>query len=544
MTKEERIAYEAWLKENNVPDYMRSLYHDDPIKIRDAMMRKREKEYEKHAEEVAKKKSERTGEPVPEKKPVVKKPIEDTDDWEEDTSKIYGKKEPVKKQKKFYAEDAEKSTKTVKVSPKTKKTIILILIGLALTLAFVWILIAITKGRTKAKFEVAYIQKGILENNGSGNAFFIRNTKTIASPDEGVFVAKIEEGKRVEAGGVIGYITAPENKNVVDKLSAVKQQIVALRNAEESVVTTKELAEANAKIVEQKNKLEEMAERGTFSGYEEALEELTARIAARDEILLATESADVNITELQKLKAEYEQIIDKKMQPVKSEKPGIVSYFISGNEPSENLIYELFIGGKYDEKTDLLEMFTTKENTNYAGKTVTKGQIICKVVLDQEYFAVVDTDEKTAAELSGVITLTNSTIGYEAGSTVVNSGGTRVVISSLRDMKTTMPYEQTSVGFSLSSKSGYSVPTSALTDWDKNNQTARLAIVRAKTVKFVYVGVAAFDEKNAIITNAPFKDTEITDPDGNEVETDDDSFRTGDCYVVNAEKVKEGQQID
>lgn len=563
MTIEERRAYEAWLKENKVPDYMRKLYNDDRAKIQAAMQKKREAELEKQAAAIAQKKAE---EPKPAKgtiyqeaekkpkaqekpqekpkpKPVQKKIVEDND-WEEEEPQLYGKRTPKKKEEKRYEVDSEDVGISAKMSEKTKKFFLMGTILLGAILVVVIMIFLISKARTASNVELAYIQKGVLENNGSGKTYFVRNSETIESTGEGVFVAKIEEGKRVEAGGIIGYITGAENKNIVEKLNALKLQIVALQNAEDSVVTTKELSEANEKIVEQKNLLEKMAESGNFENYDSIVEELSALIAARDEILLTTKSANVNITELQKQKAEYEQIIDKKMKPVTAKSAGIVSYYISGNEAAENAVFTEIQKGNYAEKLDLLNMFTTKENECMEGATVKEGQIVCKVVTDQEYYAIVENSEDGVDALKGVVTLANTEVDYEAAGSVIENNGTLAIISTLRDIKSSMPYEQTTCVFQLSSKSGYTVPITALTDWDKNAKTARIAVVRAKIVKFIYVGVSAFDETNAVITSAPFSSTEVVDEDGNVISESDDSFRIGDCYVVNAKNVKEGQKID
>ena len=43
MDEKTRPQYEKWLEENNVPRYMRLLYNDDPVKIRDALRAQEEK---------------------------------------------------------------------------------------------------------------------------------------------------------------------------------------------------------------------------------------------------------------------------------------------------------------------------------------------------------------------------------------------------------------------------------------------------------------------------------------------------------------------
>ena len=82
---------------------------------------------------------------------------------------------------------------------------------------------------------------------------------------------------------------------------------------------------------------------------------------------------------------------------------------------------------------------------------------------------------------------------------------------------------------------GMKIPKRALSEWDSAGLTARLAIVRANYVSYVYVSVLAEDSEYAIINHS----SNFRDPEAEGIT----SVRINDLYVVNYEKVTEGQVI-
>ena len=82
---------------------------------------------------------------------------------------------------------------------------------------------------------------------------------------------------------------------------------------------------------------------------------------------------------------------------------------------------------------------------------------------------------------------------------------------------------------------GIKVPKRALAEWDSAGVTARIAIVRSNYVSYVYVNVLAEGGEYAIISNS--------NGFGSEEEDAITSVRINDLYVVNYEKVTEGQII-
>lgn len=86
------------------------------------------------------------------------------------------------------------------------------------------------------------------------------------------------------------------------------------------------------------------------------------------------------------------------------------------------------------------------------------------------------------------------------------------------------------------------MPLTAPDDWDRAGRTARIALVRAGTVQFVYVTVVDTDAEYAIIKNNVYADSDIYYGDDPSDESEP-VFKSGDCYIVNAKNVKEGQVI-
>ena len=74
-----------------------------------------------------------------------------------------------------------------------------------------------------------------------------------------------------------------------------------------------------------------------------------------------------------------------------------------------------------------------------------------------------------------------------------------------------------------------------MTEWDTARLTARITIVRSNYVSYVYVNVLAEDSEYAIISNS--------NGFGSEDENEITNIRINDLYVVNYEKVTEGQII-
>ena len=83
--------------------------------------------------------------------------------------------------------------------------------------------------------------------------------------------------------------------------------------------------------------------------------------------------------------------------------------------------------------------------------------------------------------------------------------------------------------------SGLKVPKRALSEWDSAGLTARIAVLRSSYVSYVYVNILAEDGEYAIIS--PSNDF-VTEQDEGVT-----SVRVNDIYVVNHEKVTEGQII-
>ena len=82
---------------------------------------------------------------------------------------------------------------------------------------------------------------------------------------------------------------------------------------------------------------------------------------------------------------------------------------------------------------------------------------------------------------------------------------------------------------------GLKIPKRALSEWDSAGLTARIAVLRANYVSYVYVNVLAADGEYAIIS-----------PSNDFVDKEDEgvtSVRVNDIYIVNHEKVSEGQII-
>ena len=421
--------------------------------------------------------------------------------------------------------------------------ITLLITGCILVVALVALVIA--RNASYGTYKLGYIVRDTLVEKGSGTVYFARKSCGVVCQTGGTFVAKLEEGQKVEAGGIIGYITDGENKNVLTKLEQVNNSIATLQKLEESesgVIESDELLALRNEIKAQELLLAEIGATGNLSEMSEITEKLNALITERDEIIIQSESVSESINSLKRQKSELETVIATKMTPVVSSVSGTVSYSFSSTDGVESELYDLVKSKDSSVPGRLADL--EAEPQTAVGNEVSAGQQVARIISELDYYIIMKTDS-SIENLSSVITL-SSEGGFQTTGTVTDSETYPgyIIINTLRGIKTSLGLKKADVTYDIDKVTGYCVPLTALTDWDKTEKTARLAVVKSGYAEFVYVGIVAHDDTKAIISSTTYSDSQVIIDGVVQDSGSDATFKGGDCYVVNADGVKDGMLIE
>ncbi|MBO4261035.1 MAG: hypothetical protein J5921_00280 [Clostridia bacterium] len=581
-----RREYEEWLQENNVPDYKRALYNDDPRLVMSAVKREQEQARKRREEEavergrIAEIEREKTGTPRKnagiyaepdepgagetetffsfEETPAAdggegEIPEDAKDDARSSyrTKPLYGadpaeeKKKKKEKEPKAEAKKPKKKKKTGKAARAGK----FVLAAAAAVIVVLIIGISIVNSVDYGSYKLGYVTIGEVTEEGAATAYFVRSSESLFSTASGIFMPVMAEGDRVEAGGTVGYIVKEDDRGILKKLKQVNKDILVLTKIVNDTVTSEsdeKLSQIDAKINEQRALLTEMARNGNLDGCGDIENTINTLVAERNAIRLESVSGSDSILSLQREKEDLEKIVKEKMVPVKSEKAGIVSFKISDSENVENELYESFVKNDGSARLSSLSLLDNAGVHSKEDANVAPGDKVCKVICDQNYYVILKIT-KAVSTLEGFLTVKNSDLTYQATGQIgdnlyVDQGC--AVMSTMRGLRNCLDKKSVDVTYDVSKSSGYCVPLTALTDWDANNTTARLAVVKAGYVQFVYVGIKAYDSEKAIITSTPFEGAVVVDPEGTPIsETEEPTVTAGTCYVIDSKRVHDGQKI-
>ena len=585
-----RLEYERWLRENNVPDYKRALYNDDPRLVMSAFRRDQELAKKRREEEAAEKarlaeaEREKSGQAARNPGLYGDHRSNDTstyvpgDDQGEDTAYIEEDDYDADDDEAEAAENDAPASKTplygypeegaatrgrnagaqgaaAKIKKKKKKTGKKERIGKLILAAAVAVLVVLIIGISIVNsidfgtYKLGYITIGEVIEQGAATAYFVRNSESLFSSSDGIFKATVAEGDRIEAGGTVGYIVREDDKGVLSRLEQVNRDILKLMelvNGTDSSEPDEKLVEIDAKIAVQRARLSEMGRTGNISECGDVENIINSLIAERNAIRLEAVNGSDSILSLKREKEDLEKIVNEKMVPVVSEKAGIVSFNISDSENVENDLFQSF--EKKDGSARLSSLSLLDNNGRYSkvDLEVSSGEKVCKVICDQNYYVILKIT-KSVSSLKGILTVKSGDLKYQAAGQISEESYMPegyAIMSTMRGLRNCLDKKSLEVTYDVSKSSGYCVPLTALSDWDKSNTTARLAVVKAGYVSFVYVGIKAFDSEKAIITSTPFEDAPVLYPDGSTSADDKETTITaGTCYVIDSSKVHDGQKI-
>lgn len=404
-------------------------------------------------------------------------------------------------------------------------------------------------GGKESDIEQAFLSTGTIENVFNANVQIIREEHGVAAEFSGKFIASVNDGDRVAAGATIGYVVKPEYESELVVLRKTEDKINAAQNAAAYVENQHtEFAAINEEIDALAIVLAGMsAESSSFSQYSDALRELNELFETKHEIMMNSESTDAYITSLKSERTRILSNLQNYMQEVKTTKAGVVSFYAdskAGEATQKASQISTYISKKGETGNFLSEAALNFESSSlsYSVNTqVNAGQTIARITPDVTYYITADVSNldysvfKQGKEI--IVRAKNRAFSITAKVEELLKFGnkTYVLLESSTGLVGAVSQRVIDSDLVIDHMEGLKIPKRALSEWDSAGLTARIAVLRANYVSYVYVNVLAADGEYAIIS-----------PSNDFVDKEDEgvtSVRVNDIYIVNHEKVSEGQII-
>ena len=490
-------------------------------------------------------------------KPVPKRTVEKSDSVKQSTKptaeKTKEKKAPAKKLYGSVPEDkiAPHERRILEREPKRKKYIanVIKVVAVVLLVAIVVCIFVFGTMEKEGEIEQAFLTTGTIENVYNVNAHIIRDEYGVTAGFSGKMIAAVNDGDRVAAGAIIGYIVKPEYEKELELLRQTESKISAAQNAASYVENQHtELGFLNEQIDDLTQKLSAISSSSsTLSQYGEILKELNQLFNTKNEILMNADSTDSYITGLKSQRASILANLQTCMQEVKTAHAGVVSFFADGRTnvaTEKNAMIASYLSKKGETGNSLSEnalYYDSSDLIYTVGSDVTSGQTVARVTPDVNYYIAIDVSKVDYSVFipGKKITVRAKSRDFSVEAAVEEllkyADKTYVLLKSSTGLAGSVSQRIVESELIIDYMNGLKVPKRALAEWDTAGLTARIAILRANYVSFVYVNVLAEDGEYAIIT-----------PSNNFVTDEDEgitSVRVNDIYVVNHENVTEGQII-
>lgn len=416
--------------------------------------------------------------------------------------------------------------------------------------ALIIVIILYNKDEKENAIKTAFLSTGTIENSITADVNIIRDEYNVLAGYSGKLITNVNEGDRVAVGTVIAYVVKPEYENDLNKLRDIEDKIATAQNASSYVNTsqTSQIGTLNTNILKLTFELSKMS--GTPSGirhYSEVIKELNSQFQMKNDIMMNSETADAYITTLQAQRAEIMNKLGASMYEIKAQQAGVISFYTDLEEQNasakakEISTYISKKGGADNILSENALTFNTSELKNKIGTSVTDSDIVARITPDVTYYLTADVTNCNYSGLSEGKKVSVKASGREftVDATVVElkryGDKTYALLQSSTGIAGTISKRIVKSDIIIDYSEGIKVPKRALAEWDAAGVTARIAIVRSNYVSFVYVTVLAVDSEYAIINNS----NGFTSPEDQGIT----SVRINDLYVVNCEKVTDGQII-
>ena len=435
--------------------------------------------------------------------------------------------------------------------PKRRKNIInaVKVVLLLLLITGVVCLFIFSIGNIDGEIEQAFLTTGSIENVYSAQAHIIRDEYGVTAGFSGKMIATVNDGDRVAAGATIGYIIKPEYENELALLRQTESKITAAQNAASYVENQHtQLGSINDEINHLTQKLSVIsATSSDLSQYGEIIKELNQLFETKHEIVMNADTSDAYITSLKNQRNSILSNLNNYMQEVKTLHAGVVSFYADSqtNVATEKAaMIASYLSKKGETGNSLSENalhFDSSDLLYTVGSEVATGQAVARITPDVNYYIAIDVSKvdysvfKPGKKITVRAKNRDFSLEAEVEETLKYVDRTYVLLKSSTGIAGSVAQRIVDSEIVIDHLSGLKVPKRALAEWDTAGLTARIAVLRANYVSFVYVNILAEDGEYAIVA-----------PSNNFVTDEDEgitSVRVNDMYIVNHEKVKDGQII-
>ncbi len=426
-------------------------------------------------------------------------------------------------------DEEERSQKRKRYIRKRRKNK---LAGFAVTMIFTAVILLvlvvnITQGKLDNRIRTSYVKYGSIEKKVSGTAYFLREEIKITASHSGRLVPVVSEGEKVGVGQLVAYVVSEGLEEYLNELRKIEQRITTAQNSkgESEALISEDVTVIDKEIEKLRNDIAVCSMKGNMSNFLNLKRELDSLFEMRNELTMNAESKDAYIQSLQKKRVELQNLLKGKMHEIRSDHAGVVSFHVDEAIGLFNTLDFNGVGLK-----ELASLDTKISNT--ANKNVLYGDVVARITPGVSYYIAVDTDKLDGFEEGKTVTVKARDRKYETYAKVVSVNGEVAILETSSALASCVSKRSVEVDVILEHQEGMLVPLRCLSDWDEARVTARIALVRANFVEYVYVNVLARNDKYAIISSKTKFDDDTTP-----------GVRYNDIFVVNHEKVKEGEVV-
>ncbi|MBR5281073.1 MAG: hypothetical protein IKU26_08935 [Clostridia bacterium] len=424
-------------------------------------------------------------------------------------------------------------------------------VGIFLVCIGVLVLVVFLSGKVGNQVNTQYVQKGSIDNAVKGDIAFLRNEIPVEVGQNGTFVPYVKEGDRISKDALVGYVIQAGYEVQLAQLRTVENKLIAAQQAMSYVNSAKtpELLVVEEAIEQVLVQLSEMSIQGDLSDYMTCAKELRTLYQEKNELLMNMETTDSYLSELQQQRNQILAQIETSMFPVVAPESGIVSFCIDAQETvvsaacsalqSQVAQTDFTTPSSCRVQDAVLDLFAVPAGklSTMSDATVRSGNIVARITPDVSYYATMEIASAEGLQIvpgrTAIIRTDTGTLSFEAEVCGVYKSDSRLllVLSCKKALMATVSERHIQGEVVFAHTEGIKVPLRALAEWDEAGVTARLTVVRAGYVEYVYVNILAKDHDYAVINSKATMDNQGI------------SVRVNDIYVVEYEKVQEGQAL-
>lgn len=426
-------------------------------------------------------------------------------------------------------DEVERSQKRKRYIRKRRKNK---LAGFAVTMIFTAVILLvlvvnITQGKLDNRIRTNYVKHGVIEKKVSGIAYFLREEIKITASHSGRLVPVVSEGEKVGVGQVIAYIVSEGMEEYLNELRKIEQRISTAQNSkgESEALISEDVSVIDEEIERIRNEIAICSMKGNMYSFLNLKRELDSLFEMRNELTMNAESKDAYIQSLQQKRVELQNLLNGKMHKITTANAGVVSFHV---DEAIGLFDTMDIKGVCQSELAILDT----KISNTANKNVSYGEVVARITPGVSYYIAIDTDKLDGFEEGETVTVKARDRKYETNAKIVSVNEDVAILETSSALASCVSKRSVEVDVILQHQEGMKVPLRCLSDWDEAKVTARIALVRANFVEYVYVNVLARNDEYAIILSKTKFDDDTTQ-----------GVKYNDIFVVNHEKVKEGEVV-